>query len=280
MTENYFNSLKKYLKGCTSDEEYRVITNMDHVYSSIFLLSKEGELHEAEKELKMADQEYHKSVTSTQIKDHVNIVRQPIVAYLFFKQGHFDKAETLLEESIDASHNLEKEKSSFLLKMYQVQQYHNYARILFKKQEYNAWIKEMKRVLDYSLNQSLTLTNEETLVYVGMIDQLISEVIKFSDILKEERYLQSLLKNLKFKHPLFKTNEVLMSIKNWSTIKTKIHKFEIDFVNESKDIEKVLYDDILKKLYKKNLLKSIVPYLKDKIFLNYLSIIKNEKLIC
>jgi hypothetical protein len=105
-------------------------------------------------------------------------------------------------------------------------------------------------------------------------------VIKFSDILKEERYLQSLLKNLKFKHPLFKTNEVLMSIKNWSTIKTKIHKFEIDFVNESKDIEKVLYDDILKKLYKKNLLKSIVPYLKDKIFLNYLSIIKNEKLIC
>lgn len=280
MTENYFNSLKKYLMGCTSDEEYRVIANMDHVYSSVFLLSKKGELYEAVKKLKIANRVYHKLITSTQIKNHVNIVRLPIIAYLFFKQGYFDKAETLLEESIAASHNLEKEKSSFLLKMYQVQQYHNYARILFKKQEYNAWIKEMKRILDYSLNQSLTLTNEETLVYVGMIDQLISEVIKFSDILKEERYLQSFLKNLKFKHPLFKTNGVLMSINKWCTIKTKIHKFEIDFVNESKYIEKVLYDDILKKIYKKNLLKSIAPYLKDKIFLIYLSSIKNEKLIC
>jgi hypothetical protein len=253
---------------------------MDHVYSSIFLLSKEGELHEAEKELKIADQEYHKFVIATQIKDHVNIVRQPIIAYLFFKQGHFDKAETLLEESVDASHNLEKEKSSFLLKMYQVQQYHNYARILFKKQEYNAWSLEMTRILDHSLNYSLPLTNEETLVYVGMVDQLIYETVKFSDLLKEEKHLQRLLNDLKFKHPLFITNNTLRSLKQWCTVKSKVYEFQLNFIDASEHIERVLYDDTLKDLYKKSLLKSIAPYINDTVFINYLNIIKREKLIC
>ena len=185
-----------------------------------------------------------------------------------------------MEASLDASHQLEKEKDSFLLKMYQTQQYQNNARILFKKEEYNEWCFEMTRVLSQSLNYSLSLNQEETLVYVGMVDQLISEVIKFCDILKEEKYLQTVLKDLKFKHPLFRTDKFLRSIKKWCILKTKIYKFEISFSDKNKYIEEILRDDTLKIVYRKSLLKSITPYLKDEIFLNYLSIIKNKKQIC
>lgn len=280
MTENYFNSLKRYLKDCSSEEQYQVIVNMDHVYSSIFLLSKQGELEEAKKELILADQEYNQFVKSTPVEDHVNIVRQPIIAYLVFKLGDFDKAEVLLEESIESSLQLEKIKESFLLKMYRVQQYHNYARILFKKEEYNEWSLEMTRILDHSLNYSQHLDHEETLVYEGMVDQLIYEVIKFSDILKEEKYLERLLRDLKFKHPAFTTNETLRSIKNWCIVKSKVYEYKLNFIDAHQHIENVLYDDGLKDLYKKSLLKSIAPYINDTVFINYLNIIKREKLIC
>ena len=280
MTENYFNSLKRYLKDCSSEEEYQVILNMDHVYSSIFLLSKQGELEEAKRELILADQEYYQFVKSTRVEDHVNIVRQPIIAYLVFKLGDFDQAEVLLEESIESSLQLEKKKESFLLKMYRVQQYHNYARILFKKEEYNEWSLEMTRILDHSLNYSQILSLEETLVYEGMVDQLIYEVIKFSDIIKEEKYLERLLKDLTFKHPLFITNETLSSLKNWCIVKSKVYEFQLNFIDAHEHIENVLYDDGLKDLYKKSLLKSIAPYINDTVFINYLNIIKREKLIC
>ena len=280
MTENYFNSLKRYLKDCSSEEEYQVILNMDHVYSSIFLLSKQGELEEAKRELILADQEYYQFVKSTRVEDHVNIVRQPIIAYLVFKLGDFDQAEVLLEESIESSLQLEKKKESFLLKMYRVQQYHNYARILFKKEEYNEWSLEMTRILDHSLNYSQILSLEETLVYEGMVDQLIYEVIKFSDIIKEEKYLERVLKDWTFKHPLFITNETLSSLKNWCIVKSKVYEFQLNFIDAHEHIENVLYDDGLKDLYKKSLLKSIAPYINDTVFINYLNIIKREKLIC
>ena len=52
MSENYFESLKKYLKNCTTEAEYEIISIMDQLYSSIFILSKSGDLNEGERMLK------------------------------------------------------------------------------------------------------------------------------------------------------------------------------------------------------------------------------------
>jgi tetratricopeptide (TPR) repeat protein len=274
MSENYFNSLRKYLKDCTASSDHELLVKMDNLYSSIFLLSKKGEFDEAERALKLADDDYNQLVISTEIKDHVNILRLPIVAYLFFKLGDFGKAETLLEQSVEASHNLEKIKESFFLKMFRVQQYHNDARIYFKKKTYDTWSLKMKKRIDQLLNYNLTLKGEEISVYVLMVDQLISEVIKFSDIIKEEKYLHRLLKDIKFKHPLFETNDTLRSIKSWCIVVSKVHEFEIDFIYAHQHIESVLYDDTLKEIYKTSLLKSIAPYTTDEEFLSYLNSLK------
>ena len=190
MSENYFNSLRKYIKDSSANKDHKVIGKMDDLYSHIFLLCKKGEFDEAKRALKLADKEYNQLVKSTHIEDHVNILRLPIVAYLFFKLDDYDKAEILLQESVQASLNLERTKESFFLKMHRVQQRHNDARIYFKKGEYDTWSLKMKKRLDELLQYSTPLTGEEISVYIVMVDQFIYEVIKFSDILKEEKYLR------------------------------------------------------------------------------------------
>lgn len=279
MSENYFNSLKKYLKECTNFLDHPLLENMDNLYSHIFLLSKKGEFEAAREELNLADQRYDFLVKSTQVKDHVNILRLPIIAYLLFKIGEYNKASTLLQESVDASIALEKTQASFFLEMFRVQQYHNDARIEFKREAYDLWGSKMKKQVDHIIACETPLQGDEILVYVTMVDQLIYETIKFSEFIKEDKHIQNLVKDLEFLHPLFHTNDTLKGIQNWCSVKSKVDDFEINFINAYEQIEDVLCDRALKDLYKTSLLKSVARYVSDEVFLAYLDIIKGKKLI-
>lgn len=278
MSENYFNLLKKYLKNCANDKEYQLIEEMDDMFSEVFTLCREEKIETAKKKCFAANQCYNELVKGTHIEAHVNIIRLPIIAYLYFKAVVFDKAQEALEQSIQASLQLEKKKQSFLLKMYRVQQYHNSARISFRKKEYDSWITQINTTLqDLSKNNDL-LNKQEALVYIGMIDQIIHETIHFSEIIKDETYLKKGLHDLDFKNVLWENDSSLLAIKKWYTIKQKTYHNVISLENEQENIDAIFLDSNLRKLYKKSLIKSIAPYLNDTLFLKYLHTLKNEKL--
>jgi hypothetical protein len=279
MTENYFNSIKKYLKDCTDPMDHPLLQKMDELYSHIFLLCKQGDFEAAQTKLVAADERFDLLVKSTKVEDHVNILRLPIIAYLYFKLDDFQKAEQYLNDSIQASIQLDTIHPSFFLEMFRVQQQHNNARIEFKKQAYPVWALKMKQQFDEILAHDLPLSGDEISVYAVMVDQLIYEVIVFCEYIKEDKYLKEMLENLSFQHSLFSTHESLKKLKNWCLVQSKVYAFHMDFLNSYEHVETILNDRSLKELYRKSLLKSVAPYVSDQVFLDYLDLLTGKKLI-
>lgn len=280
MSENYFNLLKDYLKKSSTSEAYKTILDMDVLYSKVFLSSKEKNLDNAVSALNKAEDVFNFSVKGTSIEDHVNIIRLPIIAYLYFKLDKYKEAHVYLENSIEASLVLEQSNKSFLLEMYRIQQYHNNARIFFRKKDYDHWTYEMNATLIELLNNKRSLNDQEAQVFIGMVDQLINEAIKFSGIVKEEKYLEKILSNLHFENKLFETNDSLQKIKEWCTIKSHVFNSQLEVLNEPNNIENIISDSKIHNAYKKSLIISIAPYLKDDVFLKYLNVLRNKRLAC
>ena len=138
----------------------------------------------------------------------------------------------------------------------------------------------MKTQLDQLIADTTHLSGDEIAVYVVMVDQLIYEVIKFSEFIEKDQYLKQLLNNLNFQHPLFTTHSSLKKLKNWCLIQSKIYAFQLNFLNSYEHVENILNDRTLKDLYRKSILRSVAPYVSDQVFLEYLDMLTGKKMIC